>query len=94
MLLCFICRYFCHLNESPGRTFTFKCQFCVVVSSGNSTDKKLRESENPQAQKIIEIFSSFFLPNYMENFMQMNILLPQSSRWCPRVQELREQSFD
>ena len=38
----------------------FKCQSCVVVSCGQSTDKKLREGENPQAHEITKIFSPFF----------------------------------
>ena len=79
---------FCHRSESPIRAFTFKCQFCVVVSCGQSTDKKLRESENPQAHKRTKIFSSFFWPKYTNHFwkkfdfiLQKDVVLCNSNSW-------------
>lgn len=68
IVACFIWRCFCHLSESPVRAFTFKSQSCVVVSCGQSTDKKLGESENLQAHKITKIVFSFFWPKYMNHF--------------------------
>ena len=39
-----------------------------MVRCGQSTDKKLREGENPQAHKITKIFSSFFWPKVINHF--------------------------